>query len=123
MSWQVLLIIALVGLVVVLVVAARAAFIAWRLLRHWVAVLRRLIPLVTQLSQRADEMAAAGLRLTAAGETLATRIADLQHSMARLQVIAGALGSAITPLLLVSRWLSGDSDGGELRRWSSILPR
>lgn len=114
MPWYVLLIIALVSLALVLAMLVWLGLRGWRLAKHGMAVSRRVTPLVDGLTRRAGEAAAAAERLSADGEQLNASIVRMQASLARLQVVAQALSDAVRPYRLVSDWLSGKREWGDL---------
>ena len=114
MPWYVLLIVALASLAVVLGALVYVGRKAWRLAKHGAAVSRRVTPLVDGLTRRADEAAAAAERLSADGEQLSANLLRMQHSIARLQVIAQTFNDALRPYYLVAGWLSGEKEWSDL---------
>lgn len=114
MPWYVLLIIALVSLAIVVGTLALVGLKAWRLVKHATAVSKRVTPLVSGLSRRGDEISVAVERLSANGEQLNASLAKLQRSVARLQVATRAISDALRPYKLVSEWLTGQREWGDL---------
>lgn len=117
MPWYALLIVALVSLAVILGALVHVALKGWRLAKHGVAVSRRITPLADGLSHRADELTAAAERLSADGESLTQSVSKLQVSLARLQVVTRAFNDALRPYYVISGWLSGDREWGDLGRF------
>lgn len=114
MPWYVLLIIALASLALVAGVLAWVGLKAWRLAKHGAAVSQRITPLVDGLSHRADEVTAAVSRLSADGAQLSANLERLRRSVTRLQVILVAIRDALLPYKLVSGWLGGEREWGDL---------
>ena len=114
MPWYVLLIIALVSIAVVIAFMARLGLRGWRVAKHVAAVSGRVTPLVDGLSRRGDEMGRAVDRLSADGEQLQANLERMQRSLARLQVVAKALNDALRPYFLITGWLSGEHEWGDL---------
>ena len=117
MPWYVILIVALASLAVVIAGLAWLALKAWRLAKHGAAVAGRVTPLVDGLSHRADEAATAAERLSANAEQLGANVARMQHSLARLQVITRTVNDALRPYYILSGWLSGEREWGDLGRF------
>ncbi len=117
MPWYVILIVALASLAVVIGGLAWIALKAWRLAKHGAAVTGRVTPLVDGLSRRADEAAAAAERLSANAQQLGASVTRLQYSLARLQVITLSINDALRPYYIISGWLSGDREWGDLGRF------
>ena len=117
MPWYVLLIVALASIAVVIAGLAWLALKAWRLAKHGAAVAGRVTPMVDGLSRRADEAATAAGRLSANAQQLGASVARMQHSLARLQVITRSVNDALRPYYVLSGWLSGDREWGDLGRF------
>ena len=117
MPWYVILIVALASLAVAIGALVWVALKAWRLAKHGAAVAGRVTPLVDGLSHRADEAATAAERLSANAEQLGANVTRLQHSLARLQVITSTFNDALRPYYVISGWLSGESEWGDLGRF------
>jgi uncharacterized protein YoxC len=114
MPWYVLLIIALICIAVVLAFLVWLGMKGWRVAKHAAAVSGRVTPLVEGLGRRSDEITRAADRLSADGQQLATSLERMQRSLARLQVVAAAVRDALRPYLIISGWLSGESEWGDL---------
>jgi uncharacterized protein YoxC len=114
MPWYVLLIIALASIAFVLVVLASVGLKGWRVAKHAAGVSKRVTPLVDGLSRRGDEIATAVERLSADAEQLTANIASMQRSIARLQAIAKMANKALRPFYVISGWLSGEREWGDL---------
>jgi hypothetical protein len=117
MPWYVLLIVALVSLAVIVGALVYVALKGWRLAKHGMAVSRRITPLVDGLSHRADEISVAAEHLSADGESLTVSISKLQVSLARLQVVTRTINDALRPYYVLSGWLSGEREWGDLGRF------
>jgi hypothetical protein len=117
MPWYVILIVALASLAFVIGVLVWLALKAWRLAKRGAAVAGRVTPLVDGLSRRADEAATAAQRLSTNAEQLGASVARMQHSLARLQVITRTFNDALRPYYILSGWLSGDREWGDLGRF------
>jgi hypothetical protein len=115
--WYVILIIALASLAVVVGGLVWLALKAWRLAKHGAAVAGRVTPMVDGLSHRAGEAATAAERLAANAEQLGTNVTRMQLSLARLQVITRSVNEALRPYYVISGWLSGDREWGDLGRF------
>lgn len=114
MPWYVLLIIALVSVAFVLAVLVSVGLKARRVLKHANAVSARVTPLVEGLSRRGDEVRAAADRLSADAQQLNDSIARMQRALARLQTVVALLNDALRPIYIISGWLSGDREWGDL---------
>ncbi len=114
MPWYVVLIIALVSIAFVLAVLASVALRGWRVAKHAASVSSRVTPLVDGLSRRGDEIATAVEHLSADAEQLNESIAGMQRSLARLQAIAKMFNDALRPFYVISGWLSGEREWGDL---------
>ena len=114
MPWYVLLIIALASIVFVLAVLASVVLKGLRVGKHAAAVSRRVTPLADGLSRRGDEVTRAVDHLSADAEQLTASIARMQGSIARLQVVAKNFNTAMRPFYIISGWLSGDREWGDL---------
>ena len=123
MPWYALLIVALAGLAVIIGALAYAALKGWRLVKHGMAVSRRITPLADGLTRRADQIGAAAERLTGDVESLSESISKLQVSLARLQVVTATINEAMEPFYLLTGWLAGDKGYNDWRRWSREHPR
>ena len=117
MPWYVILIVALASLAVGIAGLARLAHKAWRLAKHGAAVAGRVTPMVDGLSHRAGEAATAAERLSANAEQLGANVTRMQHSLARLQVITRTVNDALRPYYILSGWLSGEREWGDLGRF------
>ena len=117
MPWYVLLIVALASIAVVIAGLAWLALKAWRLAKHGAAVAGRVTPMVDGLSHRAGEAATAAERLSANAEQLGANVTRMQHSLARLQVITRTVNDALRPYYILSGWLSGEREWGDLGRF------
>jgi TolA-binding protein len=114
MPWYVLLIVALVCIAFVLGVLVSVALKGLRVGKHAAAVSGRVTPLVDELSRRGDEITRAAGHLSADAEQLNASIKRMQGSIARLQVIAANVNTALRPLYVISGWLSGEREWGDL---------
>ena len=114
MPWYVLLIIALASIAFVLAVLASVALKGWRVAKHAAAVSNRVTPLVDGLSHRGDEITNAVEHLSADAEQLTANIASMQRSLARLQAIGKMVNGALRPFYVISGWLSGEREWGDL---------
>jgi len=112
MPWYVLLIIALASVGLVLAMLAWLGVRAWRLLKHGIAVSRRIAPLAGRLQSRADEAAATAEHLAASAGRLDANIARMQVALERLRVVGQALDDAVRPYRRIADWLGGE------REWS-----
>ena len=117
MPWYVILIVALASIAAVIGGLALLALKAWRLAKHGAAVAGRVTPMVDGLSRRADEAATAAGRLSANAQQLGANVARMQHSLARLQVITRSVNDALRPYYVLSGWLSGEREWGDLGRF------
>jgi len=114
MPWYVLLIIALASVAFVLAVLVSVVLKGLRVGKHAAAVSGRVTPLVDGLSRRGDEITRAVDHLSADAEQLKASIARMQGSIARLQVIAKNFNTAMRPFYVISGWLSGEREWGDL---------
>jgi hypothetical protein len=114
MPWYVLLIIALVSIAFVLAVLLSVVLKGLRVGKHALAVSGRVTPLVSALSRRGDELQNAAGHLSVDAEQITANIARLQTSLTRLQVIGKNVNEALRPIWVISGWLSGEREWGDL---------
>jgi hypothetical protein len=114
MPWYVVLIIALASIAFVLAVLVSVGLKGWRVAKHAASVSGRVTPLVDGLSRRGDEITNAVEHLSADAEQLNASIASMQRSLARLQAIARMFNEALRPFYIISGWLGGDREWGDL---------
>jgi hypothetical protein len=114
MPWYVLLIVALASIAFVLAALVSLVLKGLRVGKHAAAVSGRVTPLVDGLSRRSDEISNAVEHLSADAEQLNTSIARMQVSIARLQVVARNFNTALRPFYIISGWLSGEREWGDL---------
>ena len=117
MPWYVILIVALASIAAVIGGLVWLALKAWRLAKHGAAVARRVTPMVDGLSHRAGEAATAAERLSTNAEQLGANVTRMQLSLARLQVIMRSVNDALRPYYILSGWLSGDREWGNIGRF------
>jgi uncharacterized protein YoxC len=114
MPWYVLLIIALASIAFVLAVLVSVGLKGWRVAKHAAGVSTRVTPLVDGLSRRGDEITNAVEHLSADAEQLNANLASMKRSIARLQAIAKMANDALRPFYVISGWLSGEREWGDL---------
>ena len=114
MPWYVLLIVALASVAFVLAVLASVGLKGWRVAKHAASVSSRVTPLVDGLTRRSDEITNAVEHLSADAEQLNANIASMQRSIARLQAIGKMVNDAMRPFYVISGWLSGEREWGDL---------
>jgi hypothetical protein len=101
----------LLGLLLLVVVGSLAACVplglhALRLFRTGLRTQRELLPLVEGLARRADVAAGKAAALGDKSQDLSERLADLQRTVARVNVLGQALRTASTPWLRLRRYLT-----------------
>jgi len=114
MPWYVVLIVALVSIAFVVAVLVSVGLKGWRVAKHAASVSSRVTPLVDGLTRRSDEITNAVEHLSADAEQLNESIASMQRSLARLQAIAKMANDALRPFYIISGWLSGEREWGDL---------
>jgi uncharacterized protein YoxC len=114
MPWYVLLIVALASIAFVLAVLVSVGLKGWRVAKHAAGVSSRVTPLVDGLTRRSDEITNAVEHLSADAEQLSANIASMQRSIARLQAIGKMVNDAMRPFYVISGWLSGEREWGDL---------
>jgi uncharacterized protein YoxC len=114
MPWYAVLIVALVSIAFVLAVLVSVGLKGWRVAKHAAQVSKRVTPLVDGLTRRSDEITNAVEHLSADAEQLNENLAGMKRSIARLQAIGKMVNDALRPFYVISGWLSGEREWGDL---------